>query len=475
MNSVSPPPLPHRTSRPAKIILFCSITVLLVIVATFTIWRVTLHNKVSEHWSQAKAKGEPTTWEEHDRWYASVPDAENMALVYTQAFAQLELRAGPKEIRDWSKVPLPRRADESLSEPLTNLQQIVASNSNALSLTHRAARLSQSRYPIDLATGPNASLSHLAKLKQMALLLEIEAFIHAKEGRASEAAASIQASFALSRSLNGEPTTISQLVAIALDEISCRSLERVMHFVALSDTQLDQIATRLAVAEATNRFVVALIGERAMYGHFIGMAQNDPSSLSQYQSASDEGEENSDEPIRNPGLGWRLLGFFERDLEFFLRAMDTNITVARLLPPDSLAASNMIDAMSNEAGRTYRIMSSLFLPAIAKLPLKDARHRARLRAAFAAVAVERYRLDRNGRIPDSLSELTPQFLDVVPIDPFDGQPLRLRRLNRGYVIYSIGEDGQDDSGKEKPPRGTVLAKEQRQQNRYHDVTFTLDK
>jgi hypothetical protein len=35
----------------------------------------------------------------------------------------------------------------------------------------------------------------------------------------------------------------------------------------------------------------------------------------------------------------------------------------------------------------------------------------------------------------------------VPTDLYDGQPLRLRRLDDGLVIYSVGPDGKDDGGK----------------------------
>ena len=32
------------------------------------------------------------------------------------------------------------------------------------------------------------------------------------------------------------------------------------------------------------------------------------------------------------------------------------------------------------------------------------------------------------------------------MDPFDGNPVRYRRLTDGVVIYSIGQDGKDDGG-----------------------------
>ena len=42
----------------------------------------------------------------------------------------------------------------------------------------------------------------------------------------------------------------------------------------------------------------------------------------------------------------------------------------------------------------------------------------------------------------------PRFLDAVPLDPFDGKPLRYRELGTGFVVYSIGPNRRDDGGKE---------------------------
>ncbi len=61
------------------------------------------------------------------------------------------------------------------------------------------------------------------------------------------------------------------------------------------------------------------------------------------------------------------------------------------------------------------------------------------------VAAERCRLAR-GTWPPALEALVPDFLAKVPADPFGGEPLRYRRLEDRIVIYSVGEDGQDDGG-----------------------------
>jgi hypothetical protein len=37
-------------------------------------------------------------------------------------------------------------------------------------------------------------------------------------------------------------------------------------------------------------------------------------------------------------------------------------------------------------------------------------------------------------------------LKAVPTDPYDGRPLRYRRVPDGFIVYSVNADGVDDSG-----------------------------
>jgi hypothetical protein len=70
---------------------------------------------------------------------------------------------------------------------------------------------------------------------------------------------------------------------------------------------------------------------------------------------------------------------------------------------------------------------------------------ARRDAADAAIAIERYRL-RHNRLPAQLAELVPEFLPAVPLDPFDGKPLRYVVRENEYLIYNVGVDGLDNLG-----------------------------
>jgi hypothetical protein len=82
------------------------------------------------------------------------------------------------------------------------------------------------------------------------------------------------------------------------------------------------------------------------------------------------------------------------------------------------------------------------------------------------LAIERYRLTNGDKPPETLSNLTPTFLPSVPMDPFDGQPLRYKKLPKGYLVYSIGRDRNDDGGVDRIPHKIDSPE---------DITFTVER
>ncbi len=66
-------------------------------------------------------------------------------------------------------------------------------------------------------------------------------------------------------------------------------------------------------------------------------------------------------------------------------------------------------------------------------------------ATLVAIALELYHR-REGHWPDRLRQLVPGLLTHVPIDQFDGQPLRYRLIEGAPLVYSVGPDRLDDGG-----------------------------
>jgi hypothetical protein len=467
-----PPPIPSKffqgMPKVFLVLLIAIPVILLTMVVSFTIWRWRLHREINTRIDRIQKAGFPVNWVELSKWPSQVAESENAALIYTNAIGHLHTNS----VMDNYRFMLPPRGEPLSNEMRSVATSAVRTNQEALEIAYTASKLSKSRYPLEYADGPNMNVAHLAGLKRIVKLLDCQAVFLAETRDADGAARAIESSLNVARSLDNEPILISQLTASGLLTISCGSLERVLCRIPLSDEWLSKLSGKLNSVEATNRFLTGLIGERAFDGEIIRLAQDDVRQMITIANRGAGDEEKTDMPRRNPGIGWRFLGFFERDRNFFLRAMETNILVAATMPPASLSLTNEADRLDAQARGGYYIFSSLLLPGLSHTVIRDASTRATLRVALTAVAVERWRLAHSAEIPDSLETLVPAILPSIPTDPFDGQPLRFKRLARGYVIYSVGPDRQDDGGRERPQRFVKVPTEQR--NRY-DITFTVER
>ncbi len=69
-----------------------------------------------------------------------------------------------------------------------------------------------------------------------------------------------------------------------------------------------------------------------------------------------------------------------------------------------------------------------------------------INATRTLLAIKAYRKDHN-KFPETLENLTPDYLEEVLTDTYDGKPIRYSPEKR--LIYSIGEDLKDSGGSEK--------------------------
>jgi len=114
----------------------------------------------------------------------------------------------------------------------------------------------------------------------------------------------------------------------------------------------------------------------------------------------------------------------------------------------TLTGSNLLNALRYQ-------YSSLALANLSKATQTTVRTETLRRMAIVALALKRFQL-RHGQFPAGLEALVPDYLTAVPLDLMDGRPLRYRRNGeRGFVLYSVGEDGKDDGGSLVPNGGTA--------------------
>ena len=221
---------------------------------------------------------------------------------------------------------------------------------------------------------------------------------------------------------------VPHLVRIAQIGLALGQLERSLSLVAFTDPQLQQLGAALGRTGGTLDLTEVMITERC----FLLDACRDPALL---------GTIGQSVPVRLlPSAGGTWLA---DTLEY----MEQRIEAVKLPPVERLKRLRQIDDEIQQLS-FFHEMTRIATPALTRVAELDLRTRAHLDLARTALAVERYRL-ATGRTPERLEELVPQYLDQVPLDPFDNQPIRYRRTNPGYLLYSVDADGRDHDGRER--------------------------
>ena len=95
-----------------------------------------------------------------------------------------------------------------------------------------------------------------------------------------------------------------------------------------------------------------------------------------------------------------------------------------------------------------QIMYSWTIFAVVQSLAKKSQADTQLQATRTILALRAYQLTR-GNLPPDLSALVPEFLDAVPVDDFDGQPLRYSPGRK--IVYSVGQNLKDDGGNDSRP------------------------
>ena len=412
------------------------------------------------------------TTAELNQWYAAVPPEQNAALILTNAFAHLvSVNTNTPNLPIIGRGRLPPRNEPLPPEMRQAIDDYVTTNQVALELLEKGLALKSCRYPVDLTPGWEALLPHLVGLKKSAQLLALKTLLDTETGAMSEAAESLEKIMTLADTVAKEPLLVSHLVRIACYQMSYPCLERILCRAPLRDSSLRRFSTLYRGMEASNGFERAIVADRCT-----GLQCFDYPIAQVNRVLADHGDYDPDD-FGLAAAFWilKVSGRWDLDELYFLSCLDDYSRAVKLPFPDRL---EMADQVSNRIQQMKQkkypyILSGMFLPGLGKAFDKDAAHIARLRAAEAALAVERYRLAHGDRLAETLRAMAPDLSQELTTDPFDGEPLRYKPLGHGYAVYSVGPDTEDNGGAEEKP----LSNAQRLAgaNEPSDITFTVER
>ena len=104
-------------------------------------------------------------------------------------------------------------------------------------------------------------------------------------------------------------------------------------------------------------------------------------------------------------------------------------------------------SMALSGNWTGQILYYMMMPALANSLERKSRNDVQLQATRTILALRAYQLT-HGNLPADLSALVPEFLETVPVDDFDGKPLRYSAGKK--IVYSVGKNLKDDGGDDRP-------------------------
>ncbi len=417
---------------------------LLCLLLPFMNWRLLLMHDVNSRLAAIRSAGLPTNSKELDVWYPAVRDAENAALVMTQAFALCGAKIGSKVVWDFKLPP----AGQSLPPDQTDLlNKDLERELAALAMVDEALSLRESRYPIDLSMGANTPLPHLAYLKRLATFKQFQAVLAMQRGKGEYASTNIVTILRLAGTLEKEPLLISQLLRLAIIRSAVATLERRLNSGSMGDAERTGLLNDFSrtAAGATNLIARALIGERAMFLSYFCMSKAEAARMLPPAENSDQEKQFP----RHQSFVLRIAGFYDWDRGFFLHSMEQILKNVSLEPPENLRVDRYLARAGEAARKQYRTVSATTFSSYAGIVARYVETEALLRLAMTSLSVEQFRNAR-GRLPETLNDLRPEFLALPPTDPFDAELLRYRQMDKGYVIYSVGRDLEENGGKEKP-------------------------
>ncbi|MFZ2657434.1 MAG: hypothetical protein WAX69_21035 [Victivallales bacterium] len=415
--------------------------VLFIAVAYFS-WFFILEHKIHSKACEIRNSGYPASPEELEEWYIEPPVGQNAAFLYLESFKKFKNRpknVDEKDMMVFGSAEIPP-AGTAISEALLeNAKDFLLANTEALELLHKAAALGSCRFPVEIKD-PERNLAYLSNLRQTAKLQQLEAVVYAEEGEKTKAFEALMDSCRIASALENEPLLDTFIVQMALEHMALDSIGRIVAGGGLDEKQLKLLGEEIVRFESMKSLERAYAGERSLV-------------LSEYYL-----EEFMEYAVYDfPGFV-RKSPFMKKTVFFLfdvtcLRSVN-NLSCIGLLselvdltkgkPEDLMTKMNRIDYRITHLP-PYLFAVKIYMPHLCSIADKNILLVSRAKVVRLAAAVECYRV-KNGKLPENPALLVPEYIASIPVDPIDGKPVRYKKTEKGFIVYSTGSDGVDDNG-----------------------------
>ncbi len=417
---------------------------LLIIAVIYAAASAVLSYKVSRELARIKAEGSPV--EMSDLAGPAVPDSENGALIYEQAFEGIRAIERSRLFNDFyyrendspSFLPRPKAHSEAWWNDAYALFRRY--DRAYYSKVLQAQAMPTCYFQYDYSTGrdiTNTVNEHLEPLMSLGRVLSLRSLAMARQGKVDEAVDSLVAEVRLQKAIAHGQTLFHTLTGYAILYRATDTAAEVAQLSQLTEAQAQRLDRVLASTDPQPSLISGLNAERALCIWGYRASRKDPSALRSLGII----ETSSLAPI-----SLRIRPLFYADFLAYLRATRKHLDLSRLPYRE---AQDGIAQCDEKLAKLPRFWLSPFLGSVPG-PFMKRRDTAiaDLSGARIVIALHQYK-QRYGQFPPSLAVMSSTLKWTAPIDPFAGGPFKYKRQGDGFLLYSIGGDLKDNDGVEE--------------------------
>lgn len=394
-------------------------------------WQTKFNRQVAE----LKAEGVPISFEDLDKMDMLPQGVPNAADVYLQAFEHYQEpdeslihylpNQGDYEIPE-DKLQLPDEVIDAIAATLE-------ANKQTLELLDQGATIMDCVFPRERPLDMNNQELFINVKNCGELLCERNLFL-AQTNQNDKLRTSLPTLLHFSKGLIRRGTLIDEMIAAALKSKAADNIEYIIYHVEFTDSQLANLQKEYHDIQDLEACYRGFIKERIFYFENI---------LTPFEERI---EETSISNRRRESI-YSMVGLMQKEHVMHLNYFQRFIVTSQLPLEEHPYEFNTIISELLDDVSFWQLYMESFAPHISIVWI-DKRVIGQLRCAETALAVERYRL-KYGIVPEMLEELVPEFMEEVPLDPFDGLELGYVLEDPGYRIYIIGDDWEDNGGLSK--------------------------
>lgn len=362
-----------------------------------------------------------------------VCDASNNAAIpwkAAEAVFSLVEKEQRELIRDTIEDLFSRRRLDDQRKQL--LQNVVNGQKDALHFLREASAKTCFKYE-DKWKEPLSSLKMVDAVKLLLLLrlIGLDSYLKAESGQVEEAVEQCLSGIYFSEIYLQEPFLLNYLIALAGMKTQIACLQRILEDFAIDTALMKKIIDKLDPTSWRDGLLQDMKWERILA---IDTAYSFLSGKHEYIEGKffDKISIWLFKPYLKSGMAEIIETFNEYDQALSLPYYESR---------------NVWEEITQDFNKPfYKQILGLLFPDFTVVKFKEATMEAILQSIRLGLGCRIYK-EEKGDYPESLAELTPGILNMVPVDPFTGNPFIYHLEDKGLIIYSIGNNLKDDQGR----------------------------